>query len=62
MPKESLETLIPELVHEEDWRRMRATSACLAGGPKAVDGLIHALETGSDALKTPSDPIIVGRL
>ncbi len=54
MPKESLETLIPELVHEEDWRRMRATSACLAGGPKAVDGLIHALETGSDALKIES--------
>jgi HEAT repeat protein len=51
MPKESLETLISELVHEEDWRRMRATVACLAGGPKAVDGLIHALETGSTALK-----------
>lgn len=51
MPKESLETLISELVHEEDWRRMRATAACLSGGPKAVAGLIHALETGSSALK-----------
>lgn len=30
---------------------MRATAACLAGGPKAVDALIHALETGAPALK-----------
>jgi len=51
MSKESLETLISELTHEEDWRRMRATAACVAGGPKAVDGLIHALETGDPALK-----------
>lgn len=51
MPKESLDTLISELTHEEDWRRMRATAACLAGGPKAVDGLIHALEAGDAALK-----------
>ncbi len=51
MPKESLETLISELVHEEDWRRMRATAACISGGPKAVAGLIHALETGTPALK-----------
>ncbi len=51
MSKESLETLISELVHEEDWRRMRATAACLSGGPKAVDLLIHAVETGSPALK-----------
>ena len=51
MPKESLETLISELVHEEDWRRMRATAACLAGGPKAVEGLIHALKTGPSPLK-----------
>ncbi len=51
MPKESLETLIAELVHEEDWRRMRATAACLAGGPKAVEGLIQALDRGSPALK-----------
>jgi HEAT repeat protein len=51
MAKEALETLIAELVHEEDWRRMRATATCLKGGPKAVDGLIHALETGSPSLK-----------
>ena len=51
MPKESLETLISELVHEEDWRRMRATAACLAGGPKAVEGLIHVLESGPSPLK-----------
>jgi HEAT repeat protein len=51
MAKESLETLISELVHEEDWRRMRATAACLKGGPKAVEALIHALETGSLDLK-----------
>ncbi|MEW6543701.1 MAG: HEAT repeat domain-containing protein [Nitrospirota bacterium] len=51
MSKESLETLIAELVHEEDWRRMRATAACLKGGPKAVAGLVHALETGSPELK-----------
>lgn len=51
MAKETIETLIAELVHEEDWRRMRATAACLSGGPKAVHGLIHALQTGSPALK-----------
>ena len=51
MAKESLETLVSELVHEEDWRRMRATAACISGGPKAVDALIHALEVGSPALK-----------
>jgi HEAT repeat protein len=51
MSKESLETLIAELVHEEDWRRMRATAACLKGGPRAVLGLVRALETGSPALK-----------
>jgi HEAT repeat protein len=48
--KESLETLIPELTHEEDWRRMRATAACLAGGPRAVNGLIEALHSGNAAL------------
>src|SRR5207249_4869407 len=52
MPKEALETLIAELVHEEDWRRMRATAMCLKGGPQAVDGLIHAIETGTPALKS----------
>ncbi len=51
MPKESIETLVAELVHEEEWRRMRATAACLSGGPRAVQALIRALETGSPALK-----------
>src|SRR3954468_9480241 len=51
MPKETIETLISELVHEEDWRRMRATVACLSGGPRAVQALIQALQTGSPALK-----------
>ena len=51
MPKETIETLVSELVHEEDWRRMRATAACLSGGPRAVQALIHALQTGSPALK-----------
>jgi HEAT repeat protein len=51
MPKESIETLVTELVHEEDWRRMRATAACVTGGPKAVHALIGALGTASPALK-----------
>ena len=51
MPKETIETLVSELVHEEDWRRMRATAACVSGGPRAVQALIHALQTGSSALK-----------
>ncbi|MGH7260169.1 MAG: HEAT repeat domain-containing protein [Nitrospiraceae bacterium] len=51
MAKESIETLIAELVHEEDWRRMRATAACMQGGTKAVLALIHALETVAPALK-----------
>ena len=51
MPNETIETLISELVHEEDWRRMRATAACLSGGPRAVQALIHALQTGPPALK-----------
>jgi HEAT repeat protein len=52
MAKESIETLIAELVHEEDWRRMRATAACVQGGTKAVLALIHVLETAAPALKT----------
>ena len=52
MAKESIETLIAELVHEEDWRRMRATAACVQGGTKAVLALIHALEAAAPALKT----------
>jgi len=52
MSKEAIETLIPELVHEEDWRRMRAMAACVQGGSKAVQALIHALETAAPGLKT----------
>jgi HEAT repeat protein len=51
VPKETLETLISELAHEEDWRRMRATAACLKGGPKAVDGIIQAVPNGSPKYK-----------
>jgi len=51
MSKESIDTLVAELVHEEDWRRMRATAACLAGGPKAVQALIHVLHSGPPDLK-----------
>ena len=51
MPKETLETLISELAHEEDWRRMRSTAACLKGGPKAVDGIIQALANGTPSYK-----------
>lgn len=54
MSKESIETLVSELVHEEDWRRMRATAACVAGGPRAVQALIQALESGSHELKRES--------
>jgi HEAT repeat protein len=51
MPKESIETLVSELTHEEDWRRMRATAACVAGGPRAVQALIEALRSGTVNLK-----------
>lgn len=51
MSKETIETLVSELVHEEDWRRMRATAACLAGGPKAVQALMEVLRSGSSELK-----------
>jgi HEAT repeat protein len=51
MSKESIETLVAELVHEEDWRRMRATAACLAGGPRAVQVLIEVLRSGTPELK-----------
>ena len=51
MAKESIETLIPELVHEEDWRRMRAMAACVQGGTKAVQALIHALDSAEPGLK-----------
>jgi len=51
MSKETIETLVAELVHEEDWRRMRATAACLAGGPRAVQALVEVLRSGSSDLK-----------
>ncbi len=51
MSKETIETLVTELVHEEDWRRMRATAACLAGGPKAVQALVEVLGVGTPELK-----------
>jgi HEAT repeat protein len=51
MSKETIETLVTELVHEEDWRRMRATAACLAGGPRAVQALVEVLRSGSTDLK-----------
>jgi HEAT repeat protein len=51
MSKETIETLVAELVHEEDWRRMRATAACLAGGPRAVQALIEVLRSGTSGLK-----------
>ncbi|MEE8041795.1 MAG: HEAT repeat domain-containing protein [Pseudomonadales bacterium] len=51
MPKETLEKLIQDLVHEEDWRRMRATASCLSGGPKAVTLLVEVFESGSPPLK-----------
>jgi HEAT repeat protein len=51
MPKENIETLVTELVHEEDWRRMRATAACLAGGPRAVHALVEVLASGTPELK-----------
>jgi HEAT repeat protein len=51
MPKESIETLVAELTHEEEWRRMRATAACVAGGPRAVQALIQALRSGTPDLK-----------
>ena len=51
MSKETIETLVSELVHEEDWRRMRATAACVAGGPRAVQALVEALHSGPTELK-----------
>lgn len=51
MPKESIETLVSELTHEEDWRRMRATAACLSGGPRAVQALVQAVQHGAPAFK-----------
>ncbi|GMV50345.1 MAG: HEAT repeat protein [Nitrospira sp. OLB3] len=51
MPKETIETLVSELTHEEEWRRMRATAACLAGGPRAVRALTGVLRAGDGPLR-----------
>ena len=51
MPKETFETIISELDHEEDWRRMRATSTCMKGGPKAVEAIIQAIGQGTTHYK-----------
>jgi HEAT repeat protein len=51
MSKETIETLVSELIHEEDWRRMRATAACVAGGPRSVQALVGALRSGPTELK-----------
>lgn len=51
MSKETIETLVSELIHEEDWRRMRATAACVAGGPRSVQALVEALRSGPTELK-----------
>ena len=58
MPKETLETIISELNHEEDWRRMRATATCLKGGPKAVDGIIEAMVTGTPNFKVEATKML----
>ncbi len=51
MPRETFETIISELDHEEDWRRMRATSTCMKGGPKAVEAIIEAIGHGTTHYK-----------
>ncbi len=49
MPKETLEVIVSELTHEEDWRRMRATATSLKGGPNVVDLIIKAMHAGAPA-------------
>jgi HEAT repeat protein len=51
MPRETFDTIISELDHEEDWRRMRATSTCMKGGPKAVEAIIKAIGEGTSHYK-----------
>ncbi len=51
MPKESLDVIVSELAHEEDWRRMRAMATCLKGGPQVVDLIIVAMQTGAPSYK-----------
>lgn len=58
MSKETIETLVSELTHEEDWRRMRATAACVAGGPRSVRALIDALRSGPPELKKEASAML----
>ena len=51
MPRETVEVIVTELAHEEDWRRMRATATCLKGGPKVVDLVIKEIQHGSSPYK-----------
>ena len=51
MPRETVEVIVTELAHEEDWRRMRATATCLKGGPKVVDLIIKEIQHGSSSYK-----------
>ena len=51
MPRETVEVIVTELAHEEDWRRMRATATCLKGGPKVVDLIIKEIQHGSPSYK-----------
>ena len=36
MPKESLDVIVSELAHEEDWRRMRAMARVSREGRKSL--------------------------
>jgi len=51
MPRETVEVIVTELAHEEDWRRMRATATCLKGGPRVVDLIIKEIPNGSPTYK-----------
>lgn len=51
MPRETVEVIVTELAHEEDWRRMRATATCLKGGPKVVGLIIKEMQAGSPSYK-----------
>lgn len=51
MARETVEVIVTELAHEEDWRRMRATATSLKGGPKVVDLIIKEIQVGSPAYK-----------
>ncbi len=51
MARETVEVIVTELAHEEDWRRMRATATSLKGGPKVVDLIIKEIQVGSPSYK-----------